>query len=101
MVDAVLGGDEPGTIYRLTKSDLPKGLRVKQSAHDSDLVEALNLCVLLEVEPKSVVVVGIEPADIQPFGVDLTEKIAVKVDELVLRVLDELKALGVESQKKV
>ena len=101
VVDAVLGGDEPGTIYRLTKDDLPKGLRVKQSAHDSDLVEALNLCALLEVEPKSVVVVGIEPADIQPFGVDLTEKIAAKVDELVLRVLDELKALGVESQKKV
>lgn len=101
VVDAVLGGDEPGTIYRLTKDDLPKGLRVKQSAHDSDLVEALNLCALLEAEPKSVVVVGIEPADIQPFGVDLTEKIAVKVDELVLRVLDELKALGVESQKKV
>lgn len=101
VVDAVLGGDEPGTIYRLTKNDLPKGLRVKQSAHDSDLVEALNLCALLEAEPKSVVVVGIEPADIQPFGVDLTEKIAAKVDELVLRVLDELQALGVPSQKKV
>jgi hydrogenase maturation protease len=101
VVDAVLGGDEPGTIYRLTKNDLPKGLRVKQSAHDSDLVEALNLCALLEAEPKSVVVVGIEPADIQPFGVDLTEKIAAKVDELVLRVLDELQALGVESQKKI
>ncbi len=102
VVDAVLGGDEPGTIYRLTKNDLPKGLRAKQSAHDSDLVEALNLCALLDAEPKSVVVVGIEPADIQPFGVDLTEKIAAKVDELVLRVLEELKALGVKSpQKKV
>ena len=102
VVDAVLGGDEPGTIYRLTKNDLPKGLRIKQSAHDSDLVEALNLCALLEAEPKSVVVVGIEPADIQPFGLDLTEKIAAKVDELLLRVVGELKALGVEShQKKV
>jgi hydrogenase maturation protease len=102
VVDAVLGGGEPGTIYRLTKEDLPKGLRIKQSAHDSDLVEALNLCALLEVEPKSVVVVGIEPADIQPFGVDLTEEIAAKVDELLLRVIDELKALEVECpQKKV
>jgi Ni,Fe-hydrogenase maturation factor len=54
------------------------------------------------VEPKSVVVVGIEPADIQPFGVDLTEEIAAKVDELLLRVIDELKALEVECpQKKV
>jgi hydrogenase maturation protease len=102
VVDAVLGGDEPGTIYRLTRNDLPKGLRAKQSAHDSDLVEALNLCAILEEEPKSVVVVGIEPADIQPFGVDLTEKVAAKLDELVSLVVDELKALGVEYlQKKV
>lgn len=100
VVDAVLGGDEPGTIYRLTRNDLPKGLRAKQSAHDSDLVEALNLCAILEAEPKSVVVVGIEPADIQPFGVDLTEKVAAKMDELVSLVVDELKALGVESPPK-
>ena len=100
VVDAVLGGDEPGTIYRLTRNDLPKGLRAKQSAHDSDLVEALNLCAILEAEPKSVVVVGIEPADIQPFGVDLTEKVAAKLDELVSLVVDELKALGVESPPK-
>jgi hydrogenase maturation protease len=101
VVDVVLGGGEPGTIYRLTKDDLPTGLRIKQSAHDSDLVEALNYCALLEMGPKTVIVVGIEPADIQPFGVDLTEKIAAKVNELVLRVIDELKALGIESEKKV
>ncbi len=101
VVDAVLGGGEPGTIYRLTRDDLPKGLRFKQSAHDSDLVEALNLCQLLETEPKTVTVVGIEPADIQPYGVELTEKIAGKLDELVLRVIEELEALGIESTKKV
>jgi hydrogenase maturation protease len=101
VVDVVLGGGEPGTMYRLTKDDLPNALRFKQSAHDSDLVEALNYCALLEMGPKNVVVIGIEPADIQPFGVDLTEKIAAKVNELVLRVIDELKALGIESEKKV
>ncbi|MGO9120763.1 MAG: HyaD/HybD family hydrogenase maturation endopeptidase [Desulfomonilaceae bacterium] len=101
VVDVVLGGGEPGTMYRLTKDELPKGLRVKQSAHDSDLVEALNYCALLEMGPRNVIVIGIEPADIEPFGVDLTEKIAAKVNELVLRVIDELKALGIESEKKV
>ena len=58
VIDAVLGGGEPGSLYRLEKADLPKGLRFKQSAHDSDLVEALNLCALLENGPKSVVVIG-------------------------------------------
>ena len=46
VVDAVLGRGEPGTFYRLEREDLPRGLRAKQSAHDSDLVEALNLCSL-------------------------------------------------------
>ena len=101
VVDVVLGGGEPGTMYRLTKEDLPKGLRVKQSAHDSDLVEALNYCALLEMGPRNVIVIGIEPADIEPYGLDLTEKVAEKVNELVLRVIDELKALGIESEKKV
>jgi hydrogenase maturation protease len=101
VVDAVLGRGEPGTLYRLEKKDLPLGLRAKQSAHDSDLVEALNLCSLLNEGPKSVVVVGIEPENIQPFGLELTETVTARVDELVLRVVDELNTLGVEPEKKV
>ncbi|HTY25105.1 MAG TPA: HyaD/HybD family hydrogenase maturation endopeptidase [Desulfomonilaceae bacterium] len=101
VVDAVLGGGEPGTIYRLVKSDLPRGLRFKQSAHDSDLVEALNLCSLIESEPRDVVILGIEPADIQPLGTELTPKVAAKVDELVRRVIDELETLGAKTEKKI
>ncbi len=101
VIDAVLGGGEPGTIYRLEKDDLPKGLRTKQSAHDSDLVEALNLCSLLGSEPQSVLVLGVQPADIQPYGLELTEKIAARVSDLAELVVEELKGLGVSPQKKV
>ena len=101
VVDAVLGGGPPGTLYRLEKEDLPKGLRVKVSAHDSDLVEALNLCELAGNGPETVVVVGIQPEDIEPFGLDLTPVVAGKMEELIQRVLDELKSLGVVPQKKV
>jgi hydrogenase maturation protease len=100
VVDAVLGDGEPGTLYRLEKKDLPKGLRAKQSAHDSDLVEALNLCDLLGVGPRTVVVLGIQPLDITPFGLELTEKVAARIPDLVLRVVEELKKLGIEPEKK-
>ncbi len=100
VVDAVNGGGQPGTVYRLEKKDLPTGLRAKQSAHDSDLVEALNLCKLLETEPETVVVVGIEPADIQPFGLELTDAVSSKVEHLIGNVLNELRNLGVEPQKR-
>lgn len=101
VVDAVLGGGEPGTIYRLEQDDLPKGLRAKQSAHDSDLVEALNLCSLIGVGPRTVVVIGIEPENIQPFGMELTRRIESKVEELVECVLKEITILGVKPEKKL
>jgi hydrogenase maturation protease len=100
VVDAVLGDGEPGTLYRLEKKDLPKGLRVKQSAHDSDLVETLNLCDLLEAGPKTVVVLGVQPQDITPFGLELTERVAATIPDLVERVVEELKKLGIEPEKK-
>lgn len=101
VVDAVAAGGEPGTLYRLEWEDIPKGLRIKQSAHDSDLVEALNLCSLLDQAPKSVVVIGVEPADIQPYGLDLTESVAAKMEDLIGRVLSELKSLGIKPEKKI
>jgi hydrogenase maturation protease len=101
VVDAVLGGGEPGTLYRLERKDLPVGLRAKQSAHDSDLVEALNLCGLMETEPKSVVVIGVQPEDISPYGIELTPAVAAKIDQLLERVVEELGQLGVQPEKKV
>ncbi|MBI5570789.1 MAG: HyaD/HybD family hydrogenase maturation endopeptidase [Desulfomonile tiedjei] len=100
VVDAVLGRGNPGTLYRLERDDLPKGLRAKQSAHDSDLIESLNLCALLDVTPKTCVVLGVEPADIQPYGLELTPVVAAKVDDLVQRVLEELERLGIKAEKK-
>lgn len=95
VIDAVFGQCEPGAIYRLERDDLPKGLRAKQSAHDSDLIEALNLCALLDQAPKSVVVVGIEPQDISPYGLELTPGIEARVPELINCVIRELERLGV------
>ncbi|MEW6110591.1 MAG: HyaD/HybD family hydrogenase maturation endopeptidase [Thermodesulfobacteriota bacterium] len=101
VVDAVLNRGEPGTLYRLEREDLPKGIRAKQSAHDSDLVEALNLCQLLDMGPKSVVVIGVEPEDIRTMGIELTSTLAGKVDDIIARVLEELKVLGISPEKKI
>ena len=101
VVDAVMGGGEPGSLYRLERADLPKGLRIKQSAHDSDLVEALNLCALVDKEPKTVVVIGIEPVDITPYGLELTETIRGKVTAMMAMVISELENLGVKPEKIV
>jgi Ni,Fe-hydrogenase maturation factor len=42
----------------------------------------------------------VQPADIQPFGLELTERVAGSIESLLDRALDELKALGVTPAKK-
>lgn len=96
VVDAVLGEGAPGDIYRLEGGQLPKKLKHKQSLHEADLVEALNLCALIGEEPISVVVIGVEPEDISHPGLTLTEPVAAKIDELIDLVLEELRGLSVE-----
>ncbi len=100
VVDAVKGGGSPGDLYRLERDDLPKGLRIKASAHDSDLMEALNLLELTENAPKSVTVIGVEPEDITPMGLELTPTVASKTGEMISRVIKELESHGIEPQKK-
>lgn len=100
VVDAVLGGGPPGTLYRLEKDDIPKGLRLKQSSHDNNLVEALNLCALVDRAPESVTVIGIEPKEIVHFDLQMSPEVASRIPDLVRRVIEELRALDIEPQKR-
>jgi hydrogenase maturation protease len=42
VVDAVLGREAPGTLYRLEREDAPRS-EAKQSAHDGDLVSLISV----------------------------------------------------------
>ena len=101
VVDAVMGKGRPGTLYRLERDDLPRELRIKQSAHDSDLIEALNLTEMVDAAPKTCVVIGIQPEDIITMSLEMTSTVSAKIDEIINMVLDELKVHGIEPQKKV
>jgi hydrogenase maturation protease len=95
VLDAVLGGDEPGTIYRLTGEDLRKSLAFKDSMHQSDLVDTLISCQLVGKRPDTVVI-GMEPLDFQSMAVDLTPLIASRLPAMCELALKELRALGGE-----
>jgi len=93
VVDAVQWGGEPGTLYRLQADDLNRRLTFKNSIHQLDLVETLAYADMLGCRPEALVV-GIEPADISPWGLELTPKIAAALDRLVAAVLAEIEAAG-------
>ena len=94
VLDAVLGGDEPGSIYRLTGDDLRKSVSFRDSMHQTDLVDTLIYCDLAGHRPDAVVI-GMEPADYHTMEIGLTPICQARLPELVEKVVEELRARGV------
>lgn len=93
VVDAVLGGDVPGSVYRLTGEDLRKSLAFKNSMHQTDLVDTLIFCELAGHRPEAVVI-GIEPHDYETLAVELSEPVKERIDKMAEVVLQEVKEAG-------
>ncbi len=93
VLDAVLGGDAPGTIYRLTGEDLRKSLAFKDSMHQSDLVDTLIYCELVGKRPDTVVI-GMEPFDFKTMSIELSPTVAERVPAMLDIALRELAAVG-------
>ena len=100
VVDAVKNKQPPGTLYRLEKSELPERILMKNSLHQTDFLETLTLCEMIDKAPKTIVVLGAEPEDIVTHSVELTPVVAERVDETVARVLQELDRLGVKYEQR-
>lgn len=99
IADAVLGGGEPGTCYRLTDEGLRKSLGFRDSQHDVDLVDTLISCELIGNRPDAVVI-GMEPGDYLTMSTELTEPCKAKFPKFLGHVLEELEAAGVKATPK-
>jgi len=98
VIDAVRNQGKPGDIHRLEGADLPERIRLKNSLHQVDFLEALTLCQALDKVPQTVVL-GVEPADIETLSTELTPAVQAKVQPMVQMVLAELARLGVECRQ--
>ncbi len=93
VLDAVLGGEKPGTIYRCEGDDLRKSLAFKDSMHQTDLVDTLIYCGLVGERPDAVVI-GIEPHDYHTMCVDISAELADRLDEMIGFTVKEIEAAG-------
>jgi hydrogenase maturation protease len=82
-----------GTIARLQGEALSVCFAEKQSAHDWGLCEILLQAKLLGHEP-SVVVVAIEPADMETWAMELSPELAARLPAVVDGLVDEIRAAG-------
>ena len=89
IIDAVKTGDKPGTIYRFNPDDIDADATLPVSAHNVGVLDSLRTMALFNKQPKSTVIIGIEPVTID-FGLDLSPEIEDKLPEMMKLVLKEI-----------
>ena len=90
IIDAVEGGENPGTLYRFNLNQISFDIPTHLSIHQMGVLEALNEVKLSGKEPK-VAFIGIEPQDISPWGMDLSPVVEEKIPEIIELVLKRKK----------
>lgn len=91
--DAVLCGDEPGSVYRLMGEDLRKSLAFRDSMHQTDLVDTLGMCELVGNRPEAVVI-GMEPSDYHTMALELSETADRSMPVMIESVVREILSAG-------
>jgi len=98
ILDTITMDDEIGSIYNLPADELLGLGSYKQTAHEVEIVEMLEICSLLE-KMADVNIIGIVPEDIKSVNVGLSDAIKSKFNIFVQTALDELKKSGIEFNK--
>jgi hydrogenase maturation protease len=91
VIDALRGGEEPGTIYRLSPEDLMIDPESPLSLHQVGLLEVLGMARQLGGNP-AVVIIGVEPKEVA-WGLELTPAVAAKLPQVIDAVWEELQGL--------
>jgi hydrogenase maturation protease len=91
VIDALRGGEKPGTIYRLSPDDLMGETERPLSLHQVGLLEVLGMARQLGGEPQ-VVIIGVEPKEIS-WGMELTPEVQARLSRVIDAVFEELGGL--------
>ena len=88
IVDSAKAGGEPGDIYRFLPEDLATDAGTLASAHELGVDLNLKLMSLMGNEPREIVIIGIEPREID-WGTELTNELQQKMPKILDTVLRE------------
>lgn len=85
VLDAIDARREPGTLIELSREQVPLFASVKMSPHQLSFQEVLGLAYVRGHLPEHLVLLGIQPADLQ-VGVELSPIVARALPQLLARV---------------
>jgi hydrogenase maturation protease len=93
IIDSIITGAEPGTIYRFTPEDLTNFPALSHT-HSIDLPTSLKLGQQLMADemPDDIVIYAIEAEDITTFNEDCTPKVKAAIPKVIKQIKDDLKS---------
>lgn len=89
VLDAVRGGQAPGTLYRFSPEEVESGALPMNSLHQVGLLETLKLGELVDCKPASTVVIGVQP-EATALGIGLSVPVQQAVAKALRLVLAEI-----------
>ncbi len=86
LVDAINGGDAPGTVYEFPHEEMNSYFTEAISVHEVGMQDILRIRALQEDPLEDAVVIGVEPESLE-LGLDLSETTQVVVKDVKERIL--------------
>lgn len=99
VADGVNTGDPFGTVVRIANDDIPVFFQTKISNHQLGLSDLLALLQLKDESPEHVAIIGMVPHSLEN-KLGLSAEAEAGLDKMVVGLVDELTALGVEMHKR-
>jgi hydrogenase maturation protease len=99
VVDATDFGEEPGYIGVLRDDEIPAIFGEKGSLHHIGLMDVLATVQLMDIAPKEICLIGIQPQTIA-LGLELSEEIQEHLGTLVGKIVEQLQTWGVACRRR-
>jgi hydrogenase maturation protease len=91
VIDAVRGGQAPGTLYRFSPAAVEAGALPMNSLHQVGLLETLRLGELVDCRPQETVIIGCQPEE-TGLGIGLSPVIQAQIERAAALVINEIDA---------
>lgn len=98
ILDTITMDDEVGSIYNLPSEELLGLGSYKQTAHEVEIIEMLEICSLLE-RMADVNIIGIVPKDIESVNIGLSEDMKTRFDSFIEAAMDEVLKSGIRHER--
>jgi hydrogenase maturation protease len=100
--DAVDYGLPPGTLKTVEDAEVPRFMGAKKiSLHQSGFQDVLALAELSGALPEHMLLVGVQPEELEDYGGSLRPVVRARIAEALSRALDWLAAHGVAYRRRV